>query len=384
VQEQYVRAENRGVNITKRYLPRWYFRQLLIICICAGTLVACAGKPLSPYTTETTPMILLPISKAGIRDGRGRFREIYCAVLDDHGQELPDYRSCETALTRVGTEPAPTGRDINLGSSRQNFLVAIVPGFGWECFGGWLESEFSGSSHVAKFGYEVIQLKVDGLSGSENNARQIHEQIANLPPEQASKPLILLGYSKGAPDILQAVVDYPELAVKVVAVISAAGAVGGSALANNAEQSQANILTKIPKSDCSEGDGGAVHDMRPTTRQKWLSENSLPEHISYYSLATCPDPEHMSSVLKSSYRKLGKIDGRNDSQLIFYSQLIPGSVLVAYVNADHWALAVPISRTHSFVSTMFTTQNQYPREALFEAVLRYVEEDLGKVTTSPQ
>jgi hypothetical protein len=229
----------------------------------------------------------------------------------------------------------------------------------------------------------VIQLKVDGLSGTENNARQIKEQIASLPPEQASKPLILLGYSKGAPDILQAVVDYPELAEKVVAVISAAGAVGGSALANGAEQSQANILTKIPKSDCSEGDGGAVHDMRPATRKKWLAENSLPGHISYYSVATFPDPEHMSSVLKSSYRKLGKIDARNDSQLIFYDQLIPASTLVAYVNADHWALAVPISRSHSFVSTMFTTQNHYPREALFEAILRYVEEDLAQVTTNP-
>ena len=123
-------------------------------------------------------------------------------------------------------------------------------------------------------------------------------------------------------------------------------------------------------------DVGAVHDMRPATRQKWLAANKLPEHISYYSVATFPDPEHMSSILKSSYRKLGKIDARNDSQLIFYDQLIPASTLVAYVNADHWALAVPIARNHSFVGSMFTTQNQYPREALFEAILRYVEEDL--------
>ena len=324
-------------------------------------------------------MILLPISQAGIRDDRGRFREIYCAVLDDHGQDMPDYRSCETALTRVGKEPEPSGHEVNLGASRQNFLVAIVPGFGWECFEGWLESEGYAANHVANFGYEVIQLKVDGLSGTENNARQINEQIVNLPAEQAGKPLILLGYSKGAPDILQAVVDYPELAEQVVAVISASGAVGGSALANGAEQSQANILTKIPKSDCSEGDGGAVVDMRPATRKKWLAENTLPEHISYYSVATFPDPEHISSALKSSYKKLGKIDGRNDSQLVFYNQLIPTSTLVAYVNADHWALAVPIARTHSFVGKTFTNKNHYPREALLEAILRYVEEDLSRM-----
>ena len=368
----------------KRSLPYFYLRLLVFICTCTATLVSCAGKPLSPYTTDTIPMILLPIEQAEIRDDRGRFREIYCAVLADHGQDLPDYRSCDTALTRVGKEPEPTGHDVPLGVSRQNFLLAVVPGFGWECFEGWLEIDHSAPHHVAQFGYEVIQLNVDGLSGTENNARQISDQIAKLSPEQAAKPLILLGYSKGAVDILQAIVDYPELAEKVVAVVAAAGAVGGSALANGAKQSQANILTMIPKSDCSEGDGGAVAAMRPATRKKWLAENTLPKHISYYSVATFPDPDNISSALKPSYKSLGEIDARNDGQLLFYNQLIPTSTLVAYVNADHWALAVPIARTHSFVGKMITTKNSYPREALLETVLRYIEEDLGRErTTSP-
>jgi hypothetical protein len=363
-----------------RSLPVRYLRQIVIACVCAGTLVACAGKPLSPYTTNTTPMVLVPIGQAGIDDDRGRFREIYCAVLTDHGQELPDYRSCESALTRVGTEPEPTGIAVNLGASRQDFLVAIVPGLGWECFEGWLESENSSNPFLDKYGYDVITLEVDGLSGTQNNARQISEQIASLPPEQASKPLVLLGYSKGAPDILQAIVDYPELAKNVVAVISAAGAVGGSAMANNAKQSDTNLLTKIPKSKCSEGDGGAIAALRPAVRQKWLAENKLPEHINYYSVVTFPDPEHMSSVLKSNYRKLGQIDGRNDSQLIYYDQLIPGSTLLAYVNADHLAIAVPVARTHSVTSSLFATKNHYPREAMFESILRYVEEDLEENT----
>ena len=38
------------------------------------------------------------------------------------------------------------------------------------------------------------------------------------------------------------------------------------------------------------------------------------------------------------------IDGRNDSQVIFYDQLIPGSTLLGYLNADHWAVAVAIAR----------------------------------------
>jgi len=62
--------------------------------------------------------------------------------------------------------------------------------------------------------------------------------------------------------------------------------------------------------------------------------------------------------------------------MIFYNQIVPGSTLMGYVNADHWALALPISRTHSTVTSLFVTENAYPREALLEAVLRFVEEDL--------
>mgnify|MGYP006150934151 CR=1 FL=1 len=55
----------------------------------------------------------------------------------------------------------------------------------------------------------------------------------------------------------------------------------------------------------------------------------------------------LSALLLSEERKLGRIDARNDSQVIFYDQVIPGSQLMAYVNADHWALAVPIARSHA-------------------------------------
>jgi hypothetical protein len=85
----------------------------------------------------------------------------------------------------------------------------------------------------------------------------------------------------------------------------------------------------------------------------------------------------MSSVLGRSYDKLARIDTRNDSQMIFYDQVIPGSSLVGYVNADHWALVVPIARQHDTIAALFVTQNAYPREALTEALLRFIEEDLA-------
>ena len=104
----------------------------------------------------------------------------------------------------------------------------------------------------------------------------------------------------------------------------------------------------------------------------------MPASIRYYSVITYPDAEHISSILKGSYDKLSLIDSRNDSQLIYYDQLIPGSVLMGYLNADHWAVAVPINRTHAFLASTFIDKNAFPREVLIEAIVRFVEEDLNR------
>jgi hypothetical protein len=63
--------------------------------------------------------------------------------------------------------------------------------------------------------------------------------------------------------------------------------------------------------------------------------------------------------------------------VIFYDQVIPAGQLMAYVNADHWAIALPIARSHEKIGSLFVTQNAYPREALLEAVMRFIEEDLA-------
>ena len=348
----------------------------LLAALAILILSGCASKPLMPYTTDTTPLVLAPALRSDKQDKRGRFREIFCEVLEARKDSAPDYRPCDEALTRVGNEPAGTGKAVNLGPSQGRLVTLFVPGVGWNCFSERLDARSTVVTHVSQFGYELTALSVDSLSSSTNNARQIRDAIMAMPREGTAPDLILIGYSKGAPDILEAVVNHPEIQDRVAAVVSIAGSVGGSPLANDATQSQLNMLQHFPGAKCKPGDEGALDSMRPATRKAWLAENPLPEGIPYYSLITFPEPGRISSLLRGTYRKLSKVDARNDSQMIFYDQFIPESTLVGYLNADHWAPAVPIARTHDIVGEVLVDQNDYPREALFEALLRFIEEDL--------
>ena len=350
-------------------------RSTLLAATAAATLAGCA-TPLVPYTADTPPLVLMPASLAGVSDQRGRFREVFCAVLEAGKGQLADHRNCDDALTRVGAEPPGMGRPVDLGTPRRRLVAMIVPGIGWDCFAKWLDPG-EVEAHLRKVGFEVAPVQVDSLSSSRNNARQIRDAIMALPMEPDSARIVLIGYSKGAVDVLEAIVRYPEIRGRVAAVVSTGGSIGGSPLANDAEQGMANLLQYFPESTCTPGDGGGVESLRPGPRRAWLAANPLPAGLRYYSVVTYPQPERISSVLMPSYRRLAQIDGRNDSQMVFYDQVIPGSQLLAYANADHWALAVPIARTHATIGSLFVTQNAYPREALAEAVMRYVEEDLS-------
>lgn len=371
----------RSTKPSARRLPMTRIRinRIIDVILSAGflALVGCAPKPMISYSTDTPPLILAPAAMADCMDGRARFREIFCAVTEQHGREFPDYRPCPEALVRLANEAKPTNAPVNLSKSHSGLKVLVVLGLGAKCIEKFIDYKMTVIAHLSSLGYKTGIIAVEALSSSARNAGIIRQTVMAMPPESEDERVILIGYSKGAPDILEAVATYPDLQQRVAAVVSVAGAVGGSPLANTTNQSTVNLFQHFPEAECELGDEGALESLKPEVRQKWLAEHPLPESIRYYSVVTYPDEAHISSLLKSSHKKLSQIDSRNDSQVIFYDQVIPGSVLLGYLNADHWAVAVPLNRMQSFLVSSFVNKNAFPREVLAEAVVRFVEEDLN-------
>jgi hypothetical protein len=332
-----------------------------------------------------TPFELLQTDDLGFIDAQTRFKEIFCTLLKNHGKNLPEYVSCKNSLrtvdlknkTHLKVKQPP--KEINLKSSNNKFIIGLVPGIAWQCVRQWLKNDNAGPLHASKKGFDVRLVDVDGLSGSQNNAQQINHFFNHLTTHDSKRPIIIIAYSKGAVDTLYAISMYPELQKRVVAVVSVAGAIGGSPLARNTKQSYLNTLSYLPFSNCDLGDEKALESLYTDKRKKWLKANPLPKNIKYYSIITYPEPEQISLGLKPSYQILADIDPRNDGQLIFYDQLIPNASLLAFVNADHWALSIPVARQPYINKITFANKNKFPREILLEAILKYVEEDLKRL-----
>ena len=350
---------------------------LLSLLLLLPTVCSCVKAPNvpAPHTLAVSPHALLPAASAGIDDQRGRFREILCAVDEAHGHQLPEYRPCADILHRFTDEPLGTGEPVQVGPGQLKLRVAVVAGLGAECFA-YLVSTFQFAlGHLEDLGYHTALINVDGLSSSTNNARQIRDAVVamDLAPDER---LVLVGYSKGTPDILEGLVTYPELARRVAAVVSVAGAVNGSPLADDASASMLTLLKYLPGSECDRGDRGALESLKPSTRRVFARAHELPGTVQYYSVVAFAQRELISVALSADYDELAKIEPRNDGQLLFYDQIIAGGILLGFVNADHWAVALPISRRRPGLAATVINRNEFPREILLEAIVRHVEERL--------
>jgi hypothetical protein len=327
------------------------------------------------YDRATPPTVLVPITYAGISDERARFREIFCAIQQDHGSLFPDDRPCDQALHRLSGEPVPEGKPVYLGKARLPMRLVIIPGLWEECVADFIQPFSDARPHLDSLGFKTDLIMVSGLGGSSQNTSQIREAVTGMALAPGEK-LVFIGYSKGATDVLEAMARYPELSSRTAAVVTLAGVISGTPIADDLPEVLKKFADQMFQGKCRPGEGQAFESLSRKERLAWLSANRPPASVRYFSLAAFADRENVSLILRPSYDKLSLADPLNDSQVIFHDALVPGGALLGYLNADHWAVAMPFNREHPTLAGALITRNPFPREVLLEAIARFVEESL--------
>lgn len=361
--------------------PAHDLRLIAVIAIFTTlTSASCLRQPL-PLDLAVPPQVLVGGADAGVVDSRARFREVWCAIREDHGKLLPDDRPCDEALLQLDGEGPPTGRPLAMAAAPGNLRIVVVPGLLGECMSETVAPFSDGLAHLKALGYQTETAWVSGRSSSGYNARQLREAFMAAPLGPGQR-LLVVAHSKGAVDALEALVAYPELVPRVAALVSVAGAINGSRLIDTLGRSSLAILENWPLPECPGGDGGGLESLRPAARMRFLATARLPPAVRYFSLVGIVDETQVSWPLRPRWQRLAKIDPRNDGQLLWTDAVIPGSTLLGYVRADHLAIALPFGRTPSWWGATLD-HNAFPREVMLEAIVRTVEEALAEPRIKP-
>lgn len=341
-------------------------------------MLALGGCAVAPEAEDglTEPVLFRMLAGApAVLDGRAAFREAFCSTLRAEGLAPPDDASCDRWLWRLADEPvADVGQSLPVADP-QRLDVFLVTGAFSECVGESSRPFSAGAARLQAAGASVRTIVVSGRSGTAYNARQIADTLAASPVLEGRR-VVLVGYSKGGLDILRFLVDFPELAARVDAVIGVATPLFGTPLAELAAPTYAALAAKMPYDKCPPGDGGVIASLTPAEATQWLEANPLPTGVRFYSLAAFTTREHVGRALAPFWKHLGGTRVRNDGQVVATDAVIPGSTLLGYANADHWGIAQTIETEHP-VLVARPDPSLFPLEQLFVTMVTFVANDLG-------
>lgn len=337
----------------------------------AAALSACGTTGAPPPTVAA---VLSPLPETRVVDLRPQFRREFCRALRVDPRFAKS--SCESWLQKLADESE--SRLTDLPSSRSRHEILLVSGLLAECFTDSVNIFSDSIARMRSMGYEVSTIPVRGRASSIVNAEIIKDFVADRSRDAPARSIILVAYSKGVADTLTALVNYPEFSRSVAAVVSIAGAVNGSPLAESLATTYAAVAEHFPFVNCPVVEKGALRSLEPRRRLAFVATHPLPAEIAYFSLVGLPDSDRVSVALKPFYRKLSHVDPGNDGQLIYYDAVVPRSFLLGYMNADHWAMALPIETDSAVLGRTLANRNVFPRASMLEAALHLVESELER------
>ena len=300
-------------------------------------------------------------------DTSDHFADYFCSVLAQNNPDTGDWGACEQYLEDSGK------KDFKLPGLSNNYRILIVPGFMSSCFPDSPAFEEAQTSLKAKYGMDVALLSVPNDS-SEENAKMIGDYLRENAAKDPRK-YILVGYSKGTPD-LQVALAKQNIKQYVAAFISVAGASGGSVIAD-AMPGQADVWIRgyFKMANCKGDLTNGFKSLKRSERQAFLGAYPDPV-VPTYSIIAFSEKLNTSKALAKTWDLMVAYDKRQDGQLTQSDAIIPNSTYLGALKGDHFAVALPFDKSKDATIRSGMDKTKFPRATTLESLLRYVMNDL--------
>lgn len=309
---------------------------------------------------------LLVYLAAGTGNAASAFGDVFCSVLRQNNPGHGQWGPCSRYIESPGRE------DAKLAPLSTKYRVVIVPGILSSCVS---ESPAfqEGQESLKQQGLDVALLQVPNDS-SESNAKMIGQYLRDRASGDVRK-FILIGYSKGAPDIQVALAEEAGIADHVAAFISVAGASGGSPVADLMPDMLGKYMKTIPLKSCQGDLSTGFKSLQREARRAFLAAHP-DTGVPTYSLIAKSDASTTSKSLLETWRILSVYGSAEDGQLLRDDAIVPGAQFLGAALADHFAVALPFDKSTDSAIRAGMDKAAYPRAALLEALVRYVGADL--------
>jgi len=315
---------------------------------------------------------LFPLAAAGVEDRSAEYGGLFCSVLRHVGTEGGPWGGCADYIETPG--PA----DLDLPPLPTDYRILVVPGLLGQCLSPEFQAFSDALAHLrGKHGVTAEYMDVPAMGSCEHNAGIIAEHLRKRIPADPGK-YIVVGYSKGACDLMVMLAAYPEVRGAVAALVTVSAAIGGSRLPDMTPDSVPRLIGRLGADRCDMGDGGGIESLRRSVRQAFLRDHPDPI-VPTYSLVAVSDETTTSRALKPLCRKLSLISLDQVAQVISSEGIAPGARFLGVLRADHWAVAMPFELGDHAAARRLVDHNHFPRTALLEAAIRMVVADLARM-----
>jgi hypothetical protein len=311
--------------------------------------------------------VLIMQLRGSSADRRAAFGALFCSVFEKERPDVGTWGPCADYI-----ESPPSDR-VAVGSIPTQYRLAIVPGVLSSC---------ASAAPAYKEGQEHLRtahgLTVDLLPAPNRSSAENGKDIAKFLKENYTKDhrkFIVLGYSKGAPDIMEGLAGDADALAAVSALVTVAGAVGGSPIADLLPAQAERWIKSVNLLECQGDVNSAFKSLRRDVRQSFLSLH--PDlGVPVYSVAAISDKESTSKVLQENWQLMAVYAQQQDSQLVRTDAIYPGGNDLGAVRGDHWAVALPFEDSTDANMQKLVDRNHFPRTTLLEALVRLVTQDL--------